>query len=196
MYEIDHLDHLGHRITLHPDEHCDSPRDEENLTTLVMAHRRWDFPNEADVDFDAYDSWAAVAAHLTDHYNPVLLVPITMYDHSAVAFRVGTDFADVDPGQWDSGIVGIAMVTPERQAEYGTPDDRLLDAVKAEVEAFEAYVNGYVVGYRIDGPCTDDSCWGYYTWEDAYADAKAEIEAAARHHWQQAMAATAQAMVR
>lgn len=194
MTIIDSQDYLGHEITLHPDEDPESPREWENLTTLVLGHRRYTFPNEAGVDFDEFASWSEVADHLRNEHDPVFLRPVYLYDHGALAFRVGHDFGDIDPGGWDSGIVGIVMVTREQQDACGTPDERLEEAVKGEVETYETYVNGYVVGYTIHGPHCDESCWGYYTWEDAYADARAAIDHDVQAHLRRLAADTAQTL--
>jgi len=38
--------------------------------------------------------------------------------------------------------------------------------LKGEIETSNQYLNGEVVGYEIEGPLSDDSCWGYYPEND------------------------------
>ena len=77
---------------------------------------------------------------------------------------------------WDSGLVGIAVRDPDAHPEL-TPEDAL-DTLGAELDAYQKYINGEVYGYTIHRvvPCVAcgydhedevDSCWGFYSQEEA-----------------------------
>jgi len=65
-----------------------------------------------------------------------------------------------------------------------TKDIRLaaLGNMRAETEHYDTFVRGQVYGYSVDGPLSDDSCWGYFGDYDetggALDEAKSAIDAA------------------
>ena len=161
------------QVGLHYDESPVDPRNAkyfDNLGTMVCSHRRYNFPNEADFDFDAYGNWAEIRAAIEEagkspddtHFAGVIL-PIYMLDHSGLAIST-KNFND----PWDSGQIGFIFVTPEQiRKEYGdlTPEKVALAAkvLEGEVEEWGHYSNGEIYGYVVEDPDGDevDSCWGF-----------------------------------
>ena len=159
------------QVSLHYDETPIDPRKNfDNLGTMVCSHRRYNFPNEADFDFDAYGNWAEIKEAIEEinkapgdtHFGGVIW-PIYMIDHSGLAISTKS-FSD----PWDSGQIGFIFVTPEQiRKEYGdfTPEKvALATAVLAEeVEEWGRYLNGEIYGYIVEDPDGDevDSCWGF-----------------------------------
>lgn len=179
--ELERRAHKGLVIKLYHDLDCSSPRENDNLGTIIAWHRRYrlsddDAPTNIEpADFDP-----------TEY--PVCL-PVFMYEHSGIALscrRTG-QFAD----RWDSGQLGWIYVTRQKLlAEYSTK--RLTKAViekattvlLSEIEEYSAFVEGQCYGYVIedeDGRHLD-SCWGFighqYAWEAA--EEAADGEAAER----------------
>jgi len=159
------------QVSLHYDETPIDPRkDFDNLGTMVCSHRRYNFPNEADFDFDAYSGWAEIRAAIEEinkapgdiHFAGVIL-PIYMLDHSGLAISTKS-FSD----PWDSGQIGFIFVTPEQiRKEYGdfNPEKVALatKVLEGEVEEWGHYLNGEIYGYIVEDPDGDevDSCWGF-----------------------------------
>lgn len=94
------------------------------------------------------------------HYEPLYL-----FAHSGISVSL-SPFGD----KWDSGQCGFAAFTAE-QARGSLPSE-YSTMLKAEVDQFNAAINGGVVGYIIErskycrscGQTTSeivDSCWGY-----------------------------------
>lgn len=178
----------GFTVTLHHDYDAEDPRDWSHGAELVYGHRRYNFPNDAEIDFDDFDSWTHVADYLKVHEDALLVLPVYMIDHSGLAFRVGRSFAAEDPGQWDSGVIGLAYVTPTNWAEtqgseWTGSDEQLEQArklIESDVETYGQYVNGDVYGYQVTDPLDGevvDSCWGFFGFDYAESEAASAAEA-------------------
>jgi hypothetical protein len=168
---------------------------------LVLAHDRYTLP--CDIDVDVFQPWddlieelcAAVALDGDDRV--LALASVWMYDHSLVSFRRGAlrlaDNLDVpygknpfaDPGDWDSGVVGLAVITAGFLTEIGHGRDRWADAelfgelIDADLAAYTTYVNGHVVGFRAVDPDGEEiaACYGFYSWDEAMAQGIDEAKA-------------------
>jgi len=162
----------GYRIEIHYDVDPSNPRDFDALgCQLVMSHGRRALPNDANIDFDAFSSWYAIAEELRANHDALFVIPIYGYEHTHIAFCVGTTRGLVDM-QWDGGIAGLGYVTPENwETTQGTPwtgsEEQLLRArelIVSDVADYEAYINGWCYGYIVtdlrDGEEVD-SCWDY-----------------------------------
>jgi hypothetical protein len=142
---------------------------------MVFFHKRYSFPNDANIDEDEFSSWAEIAEELEKEHGALLLTPVYMYDHSGLAFRAGRGFGDIDPGSWDSGLVGIMYATQESIMEaHGSLNEEAREKARknmeAELETYGHWVNGEVYGYRVYRPGDDDdfeSTWGFfgYGWD-------------------------------
>lgn len=106
---------------------------------------------------------------------PAIILPLGLYDHSGITMYIG-DTHD----RWDGGAVGYIFVTKERiKKEYGVKrvTQKILtiaeETLRNEVKTYDYYLRGEVFGYSIEGV---DSCWGYYSVDEAMAEAKNSID--------------------
>ena len=170
----------GFTVEIHYDQDGESPRGWTHGCELAYSHRRYDFPNDAGVNFDDFGGWAEIAEHLTETEGALVVLPVNMIDHSGLAFRVGRGFPE-DPGGWDSGQIGLAYVTPKNWEEtQGTPwtgseadQEQARRLIESDVETYGQYVNGEVYGYVIkdfDGEQVE-SLWGMYGYDYAEQEA-------------------------
>lgn len=103
-----------------------------------------------------------------------LVLPIYMYDHSGITISTSPFSC-----KWDSGQLGFIYV-PHRsiQDEYGVVDKESIakatDVIQSEVQIYDAYLKGEVYGYVLDN---GDSCWGFYSIDEAKESAEAELRA-------------------
>ncbi len=156
-----------HRLTIYYDESAESPREWDNLGTMVCWHRRYALGDERTTK--SPDAWAyyMVAADneedVTDVWEEVLkqyvILPLYLYDHSGITMNT-TGFMC----QWDSGQVGWIYC---EKGKEGLSDERIKGNLIAEVEVYDCYLRGEVFGYvlteLIDGQEYEvDSCWGFY----------------------------------
>ena len=162
-----------YEIEIIQDSSPESPREWDNLGTMVCQHRRYNLGDKHNYYLDECDSWLDVQKELG--YPPVIL-NLYLYDHSGITMSC-SPFGD----KWDSGQVGFIFATEETLLkEYGKVDEEVIqkaiEVLKGEVETYDMYLTGDVYGYRISEVSTCnlghehmeeiESCWGYYG-EDA-----------------------------
>jgi hypothetical protein len=170
------------RVSVFPDEDPQNPRRDDNMGKFALSHRRYDLGDSDETlgfKFNAsdYDGWEEFGESLIKDFNPVMIKPVSMYDHSGISLSFG-----VSRG-WDSGQVGFAYITREAlERGYGkstvktwTPEQLLKAAdsvLENELAAYNAYVSGEIYGFVIEekkgcdhcghGEWVElESCWGF-----------------------------------
>lgn len=85
---------------------------------------------------------------------------------------------------WDSGKSGCIFVSKEKvlkewNRKRMSPKllKQVLSCLEAEVKVFSAYLSGEVYGWQIEDEEGNhlDSCYGYYSYQDAEDDAKVHL---------------------
>lgn len=141
--------HGGLRLTIDYDGFTGSPRDWNNIWSLSCVHKRHEL-GDADcrLDLNDFGGWEECGQALRDKFDIVEMVPLYMTDHSGVSLSI------TNPrNNWDSGQIGFAFLTEEKQKElienYDSTNLRetALGVLKTELNEYEAYLNGesYVV---------------------------------------------------
>ena len=159
-----------YRIRVMQDSDAESPRDWDNLGTMVYWHRNYILG-----DVDGNREYESVESFL-EEIGDAIVLPLYIYDHSGITMNT-TGFSC----PWDSGQVGFIYVTLEDiRKEYGwkriTKErrERIEGYLRNEVNTFDMYLRGEVYGFNIvredeDGEEVDiDSCWGFYGYDDPY----------------------------
>jgi len=153
-------------VTIEYDQDCMSPRDCDNLGTMVCWHRCYTLGDPH--DFRTPDDFLAWFKAQPGYAGAVIL-PVYMLEHSGVWLSTG-DFRD----PWDSGQVGWIYCLPETiRKEYRCQRitkarrDDVRRILTVEVEEYGRYVNGECYGYVIEDANgeTLDSCWGFIGYE-------------------------------
>lgn len=178
---VDEDDYRGCKVQIVQDEDsygC-NPRGDCNLTRFVFApHRNYEMPNEIDFPFidDGMDddpedggkredetAWAWFVRTLTEKYGTLAVYPVGMIDHSGTSYYLGGGAHACDPGGWDSGTIGVAIITQEGLDDCGTPPESWEEVARAEIEEYSAWANGEVYGWVAVDPDgeTIESVWGY-----------------------------------
>jgi hypothetical protein len=166
---LEHWNVQGLTVSLHVDEDCSSPRDWDNLGTLVAWHRRYTLGDEQPLDTP--DQWIAAWRSDNADWRSAVILPVFMHEHGNVALGV-RDFGD----PWDSGQVGWIYVLPARiRKEYGCKHisgrvrAEVAAVLQGEVEEYSRYVNGECYGYVVEDAHGQqlDSCWGFIGYEVA-----------------------------
>lgn len=179
------------------DENPESPREWDNLGTLCIASRRWDF-GEVQLAHDADSIEEAFRWHLAENdltMDQVIWLPVYGYSHSGLTINT-TGYSC----PWDSGQLGYIYVSKkDALKEYGGQrvgkklSERVESCLKGEIETMNQYLTGDVYGYRIYEYVGDeedfqdedlsthsweeiDSCWGYYGEKYCDDEAKAIVE--------------------
>lgn len=175
---IETIEYKGYDINIYPDDNADSPRNWDNLGTMVCFHRGYDLGDKTDLTSDMFNGWQELEDYLIKEKQAIVIAPLYLYDHSGLRIKIGGFYGCGLPqghARFDSGQVGFIYVDKETlRKEYNTK--RITKKVKetarkvleGEVETYDNYVSGNVYGYQVkDKEGNDiDSCWGYFGYSD------------------------------
>lgn len=160
------------------DENPDSPRNLDNLGTMVCFHKIYDLGDENHgYNKNDYNTWDELRNAINKKENVAVILPLYLYDHSGLTINT-TGF--ICP--WDSMRVGFIFISKEKvREEYNvkyvtrTIQNKIKKYLIDEVKTYDKYLRGDVYGYRITDTETDeekDTCWGFYGTDDCMEQAK------------------------
>lgn len=171
---VEVLDIDGFKVKIYYDSDPQSPREWDNLGTMVCWHRRYNLGDEQPTE-GVIDWMREVVCNLTgeDHDDPnevfnnlVIALPLYLYDHSGITMSTGPFSCP-----WDSGQVGYIYVTNEKaKKEYSWKKltaarrKKIEDHLRHEAEVYDQFLRGDVYGYQIEDKdgIEIDSCWGFF----------------------------------
>ena len=173
---IEEYERNGLTITIEEDMNPESPREWDNLGTMICSHRKYTLGDEQ-FDSSEYENWADLEKHLREDRGAVVVLPLGLYDHSGITMYVGSSH-----DRWDGGQVGFIYATAE-ELEHEYPGDNGLNSMEAylrnEVKTYDQYLTGDVYGYTITDNKTNkevDSLWGLYGMNYAKQEANSEAD--------------------
>lgn len=158
------------QVTQDPDP--ESPRDWDNIGTMVCFHSRYSLGDDVDLDTNDFTSWDDLRKHLEEKLEATIILPLYLFDHSGISIST-TPFSC----KWDSGQVGFIYISKEKMLkEYGNLDQQTIDIVtkylEHEVEIYDQYLRGEVYEFVITevNKCSlghehyeeIDSCGGFF----------------------------------
>ena len=165
----------GNLLKIYADENAESPREWDNLGTMVCFHKRYRLGDKHDYKAEDYGGWEEMEQAIIKRENPVVILPLYLYDHSGITMNT-TGFSC----PWDSGQVGFIFISRKDALENWSvkrlsPKHKKMceDMVRGEVEEYDQFLRGDVYGYRVVKPvkcdsCGNeeeevvDSCWGFF----------------------------------
>lgn len=160
----------GYTIKIWSDSDSESPRDWDNLGTMLCYHGRYTL-GDKDPVYSQHDqgSWQELADKLVKEQHAAVILPLYLFDHGGITMSTGKFSCP-----WDSGQVGFIYVTREQLLkEFGgkrVSKDMIAKAEKileGEVETYDHYIRGNVYGYTTyagegeDLGDSSDSCGGF-----------------------------------
>ena len=118
---------VEYKIEIDYCEFADSPREYSCDSKLCLReHRDYDFPNELDFDFDAFDEWEIELPTLEENQK---LFWLSLYIHSWASFSLATYDENGRWTRWEFDYAdGFIIAESEEQA-------------KAEIEEYNSYLN-------------------------------------------------------
>ncbi len=162
--------HYGnYRIEVEQDIDAGNPRTEyDNLTVMAMKHRRYQLGDDGlSINMNHYYDWDEVREALIKAYDPAVIQPVYMYDHSGITIAT-TPFGC----HWDSGLIGFVLIPRERvYREYNVKRiskklrGTLTKVLQGEVTEYDHYLTGQCYGFSATHVGSGDeigSCWGFY----------------------------------
>jgi hypothetical protein len=128
-----------------------SPRDWDNLGTMVCWHPDYLLGDEQISRYDAQETYE----ELPDDCE---VLPLFLYDHSGITMST-TSFSC----GWDSGQVGYIYVDGDRiRKEYGDDSEetrkKVIKVLQSEVKVYDQYIMGDVWGFVIEQEQDDCDC--------------------------------------
>lgn len=164
-------------VSVEQDTFGDSPRDWDNLGTMVCWHNRYrlgDVDGQKEYgDSNAFLEWIQEEEALT--------LPLYLYDHSGLGMSTSNARYPFSC-PWDAGQVGwIYVLLEDVRKEYGDDSkgskEIAVRCLHSEVLTYDQHLRGEVYGYSIEvvsrekcSQCghvkeradVQDSCWGFY----------------------------------
>lgn len=147
-----------------------NPREsEDNLTTVVVFHNRYDFGDSVDFKSADFSGWSEMETHIGKTYQPLIIKPLYMYEHSGVTIATRPFNCSFDSGQ-----IGFVFITQKSLDTFGfhIKDnekwsdfiERLSNAIEEDIKTLDDYLTGNCYGYQVKSE--DDkiieSCWGFF----------------------------------
>lgn len=175
------LQYKKHTIRLLPDEDTESPREWSNVGTILYASRRYAFGDKR-ADSEEIERIARQRDNIC--------LRVYLYIHSGATLSTHPFQGRAPHAEWDSGLYGIIYCPKARAvAEWGNRictkgvREQAETHLQTEIEIYNRYLNGQVVGYTVEGPLCNDSCWGFYpdvhgNYQYAISEAKRAIDRA------------------
>jgi hypothetical protein len=147
----------GLTVKIMTDDDPMNPRDWDHVGNMYCFHRRYKLGDKH--NFSMED----VEEIVNDTENNISL-PLYLMDHSGLSMSTG-DYGD----KFDSGQVGY-ITAPK--GTHGLDDEKLIEALKAEVEVYSKFLSGSCYCYTIEDTTGEfvDSCGGYYDMESMEDD--------------------------
>ena len=144
-----------------------SPREFDNLGTMVCFHRRYNLGDETELKSSDFSSWEELESYLYKEENALIAIPVFMYDHSGLWINT-TGFSC----PWDSGQVGYIYISKEKvRREYSCKriskklKEMIREILCSEVDLYNDYLCGNVYGFTLtdkeNAEEIDSSC-GFY----------------------------------
>ena len=174
----------NYRIKIIQEECPESPRNWDNLGTMVCFHRRYILGDKHDYDHNDYSGWDEMERAIIKNEDAAIILPLYLYDHGGVTISTSPFSCP-----WDSGQIGFIYVSKKKlREEYGVKrlNDKIIEratnVLKGEVETYDQYLTGDIYGYEVYRvtTCNEghehenllDSCWGYYGKDDCLSEAE------------------------
>jgi hypothetical protein len=133
----------GYDIKIEQDKFPESPRDWENLGTMICFHRRYNLGDKH--SFDDPDDFKEL---LKD----CIYLPLYLFDHSGITMST-TPFSC----SWDSGQVGLIYVEIEqvkKEWDWEKLSEKRIEKIKEiliqEVETYDDYLTGNIWCFTIE----------------------------------------------
>ena len=161
------IENEKYKLEIFDDLNPCSPREFDNLGTMVCFHRRYKLGDETELKSSDFSSWEDLENYLYKEEDALIAIPVFMYDHSGLWINT-TGFSC----PWDSGQVGYIYISKEKvRREYSCKriskklKKMIREMLCSEVDLYNDYLSGNVYGFTLtdkeNAEEIDSSC-GFY----------------------------------
>ena len=178
MTEAETEIYKNHTITIEYDENPESTRTWDNLCEIHHWHKRCNLGDTRHTSTESVEEMLAIAKRQND-----IVMALHCYEHGGITISLQSFKGRLPQGhyEFDSGQVGFVIIRRKKMLEeFGGKTftaklkKRAMEIAEAEVKTFDAYLRGEIYGSIVDDD--GDSCWGFYSIEDAMEEAKSMID--------------------
>jgi hypothetical protein len=176
--ESTNFEYRGFSAEVFNDNNSESPREWDNLGTMVFFHRRHTLGDKTGYQSSAFESWDELKTRLIKD-GAIAIRPVYMYEHGGITISCSSAYPYND--RWDSGQIGFIFMDKAKVLENFSVKkitENVILKVKNhllnEVVIYDNYLKGEVYGYKIPG-IEEDIQWGYFG-EDVYTQIKTSID--------------------
>lgn len=171
LKEIEFSD--GAKVKIYPDELDTNPRREwDNLGLMICFHKRYNLGDKHSYSSGSFGSWNELEGQLVKDYNPVVILPLFLMDHSGLSIRTSSStFRACDSVGWDWGQVGFILAPREkvlREWKKKKVSAKLRKNIEncllSEVKVYDQYLTGDCYWFEfLDNKGEHiDSCGGFF----------------------------------
>lgn len=162
--EVESFDVSGLTVRIVQDTDAESPRENDNLGTMICWHRNYILGDYTNKDLP-YDSPSDFQEWVDKDKETAIVLPLYLYDHSGITMSCSPFSCP-----WDSGQIGYIYITKEKiRKEYSVKKitkkllERVTGYLVSEVKEYDDYLTGQCYGYVIEDEDGEhiDSCWGF-----------------------------------
>ena len=145
------IENEKYKLEIFDDLNPCSPREFDNLGTMVCFHRRYNLGDKTELKSSDFSSWEELENYLYKEEDAFIAIPVFMYDHSGLWINT-TGFSC----PWDSGQVGYIYVSKEKvRSEYNCKriskklKKMIREMLCSEVDLYNDYLSGNVYGFTL-----------------------------------------------
>ena len=110
----------------------------------VMLHRGYQLENTTDITSENFSGWGKMSDYIDQEFDPALIIPVYMLDHSGLSLSIHS-FND----GWDSGQIGFVFMSKEvLKRNYQDDENTAISAIEGELLIYTNYLNGEC--YRLE----------------------------------------------
>ena len=161
------IENEKYKLEIFDDLNPCSPREFDNLGTMVCFHRRYNLGDKTELKSSDFSSWEELENYLYKEEDAFIAIPVFMYDHSGLWINT-TGFSC----PWDSGQIGYIYISKEKvRREYSCKriskklKKMIREMLCSEVDLYNDYLSGNVYGFTLtdkeNAEEIDSSC-GFY----------------------------------
>lgn len=165
-------------VELYHDEDYAGPRENDNIVTFALYHRRYGLGDKKE-----YDEASDLTEWLEENKATVEVMAIYGYEHGGITISCAPFSCP-----WDSGQLGVAYITKGKALSYGAKRKTWREEARHWIECETSEYNTYLTEGGYGWVAKDEhgevieSCWGYNGYEDGKLAATDEGGSALRYH--------------
>jgi len=158
-----------------------SPREDDNLGTMVCFHKRYELGDKTDYRSEDYDSWDELKEGIIKNEGEVVILPLYLYDHSGITISTSPFGCN-----WDSGRIGFIFMSKHKIKKEEIDETKVEQYLIDEVKVYDQYLTGDVWGYNVYEVSTCDkghehkelveSCYGFYGHDECESEGHSVIQ--------------------